>query len=382
MELAADLPSGGILIRSKTMMRRKYRSRQLLSLIVACSFNCGAAQSAGSYLPLSPAQSIHNSAADALMQGRYLEALEGFSTVIELEPSNALAYYNRGNAHYFRREFELALKDFDSALKLKPGFAPAAMNRGVVHSNMGLLDEALKDLDLAVTLDPANPDVFFNRAIVHIKRGSMPQALGDYDKIVQLDVPGPDLAAARTRLNALLSRVDEVGVVGKERNKRIIEEMDHARSVEQFMDFADRSCISRGDDPKELSVHAAADGWHGVAPTEMNQASTPDVKVSGGWTVTNRLGSLAVIQSNPLNNPGVHFCLITAKLGDAHWFEDYATLFTQRYQSPRLVVRERANRRTSEQVVVRVDQSRVEVTIDYNADRRVFTVRTVHGALR
>lgn len=324
-------------------------------------------------------EQIHDRAAEAVLHGRLFEALQGFNAVLKLQPFNALAYYNRGNVRYLRREFELAVQDFALALKYRPGFAAAAMNRGVAFSNLNRLDEALADLDKAAELDPSNPDVFFNRAVVQIKRGAMEKAIADYDKIVQLDGSNPDLKATRFRLKALLTRIEELGVVGRERNLRIIAEMDHARKIEQLLDFIDRTCIRLGDDSPGLSALAQADGWTEVSEKELAEVSTPSIKLTGGWTVTHRLGSVAVVQSKSVRNPDLLSCSITARLGDPHWFEDFATLFTSRFQSPRLVIRELENRRVSQLVVVRDDQARVEVTVMQTTDTKVFTVRTVHG---
>ena len=324
-------------------------------------------------------EQIHDRATEAVLHGRLFEALQGFNAVLKLQPFNASAYYNRGNVRYFRREFELAIQDYTLALKYRPGFAAAAMNRGVVFSNLNRLDEALGDLDKAAEFDPSNPDVFFNRAVVHVKRGAMEKALSDYDKIVQLDGSNPNLEATRFRLKALLARVDEQGVVGRERNLRIVAEMDHARTIEQLLDFVDRTCIRLGDDRPGLSVLAQADGWSKASDKQLAEASTASTKITGGWTVANRLGSIAVVQSKAVRNPHLLSCSITGRLGDPHWFEDFVTLFASRFQAPRLFIRELENRRVSQQIVVRDDQSRIEVTLSQTTDSRVFTVRTIHS---
>ncbi|MCT7397420.1 hypothetical protein N2Q23_24875, partial [Escherichia coli] len=70
-------------------------------------------------------------------------------------------------------------------------------------------------MNSAAELDPSNPDVIFNRSIVHVKRGSLDEALADYEKIVLLDGTNPNVAEARSRLKALLTRVDELALVGR-----------------------------------------------------------------------------------------------------------------------------------------------------------------------
>ncbi len=324
-------------------------------------------------------EKLHDRAADALLRGRILEALRGFNEVLKQQPFNATAYYNRGSIRYFRREFELALQDYTAALRYRPGFAAATMNRGIVFSDLGRLGEALVDLDRAAELDPSNSDVFFNRAIVHVKIGAMDKALSDYDKIIQLDGSNPNLKATRFRLNSLFTRIDKLGVVGRERHRQIVAEMDHARSIEELLDFLDRTCIRLGDNRPGLSAVAQADGWRAVPDKELAEVSTPFIEATEGWTVSSRLGSMAVVQSKSVRDPDVLYCSITARLGDSHWFEDLATLFPSRFRSPRFVIREFENRHTSQQVVVREDKARVKVMFSQRTDTNVFGVRTVHS---
>jgi Flp pilus assembly protein TadD len=324
-------------------------------------------------------EQIHDRAAQALVQGRLLEALQGFNEVLEREPFNASAYYNRGNVRHLRREFELALEDFTSAIKYRPGFAAAFMNRGVVNSNLSRLDDALSDLDKAAEFDPSNPDVFFNRAIVQVKRDAMESALSDYEKIVQLDGSVAGVAQARLRLSALLTQVDELAVVGRERTRRIVAEIDHARSVEAVLAFAERTCIRLGDDHQALVNVAQLDGWTSATAAQLARGSTANHKLTAGWMATNNLGSIAIVQSQSVPEPHLVSCSITAKLGDQHWFEDLATLFSSKFGAPSLVIREFDDKRVSQQVVVREDQARVEVILQQTTAGNLVTVGTRHS---
>lgn len=359
---------------------RHFVSAALSLLVIGMTAPLNAANKFPVALPVSDtAELIHDRAAEAVLNGRFDEALRGFNEVLSLQPFNATAYYNRGNVRYFRRELELALQDYSSALKYRPDFAAAAMNRGIVLSSLNRFDEALADLDKAADLDPSNPEAFFNRAVIHVKRGAIEKAISDYDKIVRLDGANPDAEAVRFRFKALITRVDESGVVGQERSRRIVAEMDHARGVEQMLDLTYRSCIRLGDDSRGLSLLAKADGWKQVSDEGLAQIGTPSTRLTGGWTVTNRLGRIAIVQFNSTEEPRLTACVITARLGDEHWFEDFATLFASRFQSPKLVIRELEGRRVSRQVVVRSDRAQVEIILSQTTESRVFTLRTVHG---
>lgn len=324
-------------------------------------------------------EQIHDRAADAVVNGRLAEALRGFNEVLKAQPFNAKAYYNRGAVHYLRRELELALHDFTAALKYRPGFAAAMMNRGVVYSNLDRLDEALRDLNMAAELDPSNSNVFFNRAVVHAKRADLGNALADYEKIVQLDGSEAEPTGARLRLEKLLGRIDDSGVDERQRARIIVQEIDHARTIEKILNFADRTCIRFGDDPSGLVELAESDGWKKASERKLTRISTPSIRVTDGWTVTSYLGNIAVILSQSVDAPYQTSCSISARLGDAHWFNELADLFTHRFQSEALIVRDLENRRIGEQVVVRADKAEVDVTVSQTTNSNFFTLRTVHG---
>lgn len=323
-------------------------------------------------------EQIHDQAVEALVRGRSTEALRGFNEVLRAQPFNAKAYYNRATVYYLRREFDLALQDYTAALKHRPGFAAAMMNRGIVYSNLDRLDEALLDLDKAAELDPANPNVVFNRAVVHVKRGDLKDAIADYERIVQLDGAYKGLGGAKQRLSGLITRIEGDRLNGRERAWRIVAEIDHARTIEKLLNFADRTCISLGDDRSALTALAESDGWKKASARKLAKVSTPTLEVTDGWTVTNLLGDVAVVLTRSVNAPEQTSCSISVRLGDAHWFGDLAMLFTDRFQSPALTIREVENRRIGEQVVTRADQAKIVVVLSQTSSQ-FFTLRTVHG---
>ncbi len=78
--------------------------------------------------------------------GQHAEAVEAFDTAIELHPTYALAFYQRGNAHFYLGQDLEALADYTEAMKLSPGFDRALFNRGETYRRMGRWKDSLKDL--------------------------------------------------------------------------------------------------------------------------------------------------------------------------------------------------------------------------------------------
>jgi GlpG protein len=63
---------------------------------------------------------LGNKAYHAQAGRRYQDALELYTRVLQIDPRNAWAYYNRGGVYYALGEFENAKADVEMARKLDP----------------------------------------------------------------------------------------------------------------------------------------------------------------------------------------------------------------------------------------------------------------------
>ncbi len=76
---------------------------------------------------------------------RYQDAIGDFNTAITLEPRSGEAFLNRGNSHFFLRDFDAALVDYERAIELGTRDLHAAhFNRGLVLEVMARPEEALE----------------------------------------------------------------------------------------------------------------------------------------------------------------------------------------------------------------------------------------------
>ena len=82
-------------------------------------------------------------------KGDYDRAIVDFDKVIELNPDDAEAYYNRGNAYYEKQEFAQSIRDYSKAIELKPQFAEAYYNRGEAWLHLREWEKAKSDLTTA-----------------------------------------------------------------------------------------------------------------------------------------------------------------------------------------------------------------------------------------
>ena len=73
---------------------------------------------------------------------------------IELDPRNAKAYRNRGNARRAKGDLDGAIEDYDQAIEIDPRNARYHNNRGNLRRAKGDLDGAIEDYDRAIQIDP------------------------------------------------------------------------------------------------------------------------------------------------------------------------------------------------------------------------------------
>lgn len=79
----------------------------------------------------------------------YQFVVRDLSRAIDLEPSFAFAYYNRGTFYAMSNDMHAALMDFDKAIELDETLAEAWYNRGLVLVILNRMDDAFRDLSRA-----------------------------------------------------------------------------------------------------------------------------------------------------------------------------------------------------------------------------------------
>ena len=111
----------------------------------------------------------------------YTEAIKDYNQAIELNLQYAEAYNNRGNAKFYLKQYNEAMKDYNQAIELNLQYAEAYKNRGfakihLAQPNTAARDlkykEAIKDLDKAIELNPQDAEAYEYRgsAQIHLKQ--------------------------------------------------------------------------------------------------------------------------------------------------------------------------------------------------------------------
>jgi len=126
-------------------------------------------------------------------QDQFGNALAALNKSLEIDASNAMAYYYRGYLQSRFRDddgtapekvfalfnFEQALSDFDRSIELDAAFPDAYYQRGMVHLNMFNNNEGLSDIEKAIRLDPSNGYYYTGRAEFYMRIKDYQTAISD-----------------------------------------------------------------------------------------------------------------------------------------------------------------------------------------------------------
>jgi tetratricopeptide (TPR) repeat protein len=117
-------------------------------------------------------------------------ALSDYNRAISLDPSNYLAYNNRGLLKSQNpNDVQGALSDYNQALALNPKSSSSYNNRGFLkYQRLNDLSGALSDYNRAISLDPSNYLAYNNRGLLKSRNPNDVQgALSDYNRAISLD---------------------------------------------------------------------------------------------------------------------------------------------------------------------------------------------------
>src|SRR5437879_11847963 len=109
-----------------------------------------------------------------MQRGKYPEAVEDYTRVVELAPVGD-SYQHRGWAHFFCDAWKLALRDFSTAIALDPEASDAYTGRGLARVMLGDCRGAVADGEAALSRNPCTPAMRQNIACTFTPAGARGQ---------------------------------------------------------------------------------------------------------------------------------------------------------------------------------------------------------------
>jgi tetratricopeptide (TPR) repeat protein len=114
----------------------------------------------------------------------FFKELQACTEMLEKDPKDATALFQKAVLLYKARRFEDALKLTAHVLEIVPDDYRVWYNRGVILSEMGQLEEALAAYNRTIELEPAFEIAWDNKGVTLAKLGRFKEALETYDKVL------------------------------------------------------------------------------------------------------------------------------------------------------------------------------------------------------
>ncbi len=121
-----------------------------------------------------------------LERDNHQRAIEIFTQVIEINPSDAVGYKKRGNARCDLGDYRRAIEDFTSSIQINPDDADAYFYRGNAFYELGNKSEAIEDYTQAIKINHSYADAYINRGNVRDELGNTQGAIADFQVAADL----------------------------------------------------------------------------------------------------------------------------------------------------------------------------------------------------
>ncbi len=149
------------------------------------------------------------SAGIAYDMGDYAEAIKFYQAELEINPGNAQAWFEMGQAYRNEGEYEKMSQAFDESLGASDKYYNQIydtrdslwvkfFNQGVPLFNEQKYEQALKHFNTAVIIDPENPEGYKERGTCYLQMGKKKEAINDLNIVIEAD---PEVKDLTTRIN-------------------------------------------------------------------------------------------------------------------------------------------------------------------------------------
>ena len=128
-------------------------------------------------------------------------AVADYTALLEQEPSNSEAYFERGVIHQRSGRFAEALEDYNNAILWSPPYDEAYFNRAQTFTALGRQSEALADYDYVLELEPDSVSALANRACLLYQMDRYDAASADVGSGLRLDPTNTQLLCLHAILN-------------------------------------------------------------------------------------------------------------------------------------------------------------------------------------
>lgn len=120
-------------------------------------------------------------------KGEYQEAIDGLSSILLTDQYNTEALVWLAKAQFKMEDYNSSIDNYNKLINLLPSIADLYSDRGLCFHMAGEHKSAIEDFDKAVELEPENAYRYSCRAFIKDYYKDYQGALTDYNKAIELD---------------------------------------------------------------------------------------------------------------------------------------------------------------------------------------------------
>jgi len=124
---------------------------------------------------------------ELINEQKYLEAIEYFDKILEIDPHDKLALTNKGATLTKLGNHEKALEYFNKALEIDPQNIEILSNKGATLASLGKMNEALKITDKILAIEPNNVKILIAKASIFSNLERFTDAKNTYERILKIE---------------------------------------------------------------------------------------------------------------------------------------------------------------------------------------------------
>ncbi len=164
--------------------------------------------------------------------GHFEAAIEDFNRALDLLPDYDEAYYQRGNSHLQIQEIPTAILDFSRAIQLNPYSIKSYYKRAEAYADLGEAASVLADYAQAITRIPKDPNAYYQRGRFLAKNGEMQKAIEDFTTALTLDSRHADAYCSR---GCCYAELGEMAKASHDFNQALLHNPSHQAAYYQRM---------------------------------------------------------------------------------------------------------------------------------------------------
>lgn len=122
----------------------------------------------------------------AEIQGDKAGAANDYEKVLQYDPNSYIGYFARAEIEYNQGKTDEAIADYTRGLDIFPDHMESLGNRGNLYLKKGEYQLAIENYNRAMALRPNDPKTYYNRGFAYFNMGELAKSVADYTKAIRL----------------------------------------------------------------------------------------------------------------------------------------------------------------------------------------------------